>query len=143
MMTDCGGKKISTDFEYNISSIEDLIPRKYNQMTVRIFDDNRLLENADEYKRGIYGSDISIEIWKFETAASSSAGYFRLTEEIDKKAMSDFNETISGQHLFLYTAKDKISGRIWSNKNWLFKIVAENNNLLEKFLLDTKLARLQ
>ncbi|RME90259.1 MAG: hypothetical protein D6767_07090 [Candidatus Hydrogenedentota bacterium] len=140
----CSKPKLYTGFEYKINSIDELFTPKFHGYRVEIYDNNRLFPNAKQSKRANYGAEASLEVWKFEENSEAEEAFKKLITEVNTTNLADYKRTnTSGNATFSYTAKDGISGYIWTNQYWLFKAVAKNKETLNDFLLKAELAKLQ
>lgn len=161
MVAGCGKAKIFTEIDYSFDNIEDIFPGKFKSENVSL----RAAQpsyykrlQASDYRAGIYGKLVSLEVWEHESDAMAKNNYgrvvarekadrqssLRVTESGEKRpGFNSMSESKTSESRFDYTDHDGMAGMVWTNKSFLFHVTALNEDVLRDFLTQAGLAKLQ
>lgn len=142
-LTHCSKPMIFTELDISFKNLDEVFPEIYKTEKKIIETSASEIAGFSDFRRGKYGQLVSLEVWEFSEASAAQRKWDELVTGEKKRNLTDFTRVNGKESRFEYVRETGPSGMIWTNKMFLFRILAENKDTLTNFLKDTKVARLR
>jgi len=131
----CGGSKIASEVYLAFQNIDEAFPGSFMEDRVEIY--KNLQEKPDgltDYRRGLYGARVSLEIFEFRDPALSSAFWLKKKNFVLSADPVLFREKSTTEHRLDYETPEGYAGKIWTQKSFVMAAEADSPSTLKQFL---------
>lgn len=140
---DCRQPAIFTEIDFSFKSLDDIFPEQFASLNRSLTDESGLLSDASDFRMGRYGTILTLEVWQFKTPDKAKESWQTLTTTERKQILAEYDQVKTTENRLNFKRATGISGIIWTNKMFLFRILAENNEVMRLFMKESKIGRLQ
>ncbi|MBS0619643.1 MAG: hypothetical protein JSR44_15770 [Spirochaetes bacterium] len=142
-LTHCKRSTIFTEIDASFRVLDDVFVSEFKGQPRTIEKNTTLDLSAKEAKTGRFGTLLTLDVWEFGDAAEAKQGYETLVATEKQNVPREFDQVRSNEFRYSFVRVSQIAGEIFTVKKVLFRILGENKDTVQEYLIASKLGRLR